>query len=90
MFNQVQIVKLVIRMIARTSVGTVVNNVVKATTPENLSMANKVMTQVGGFILSSMVSEAGANYVMKTIEMKPEETVQPKTEQTEPPVKKNE
>ena len=90
MFNQVQIVKLVIRVIASASVGTVVNNVVKATTPENLSMANKVMTQVGGFILGSMVSEAGANYVMKTIEMKPEEAVQPKTEQPEPPVKENE
>lgn len=83
MFNQVQIVKLVIRVIASASVGSVVGNVVKATTPENLSMANKVMTSIGGFILSSMISEMGANYVMQTIEAKPEATQQPKTEQVE-------
>lgn len=66
--DKTQIVKLVIRIIASTAVGNVVGNVIKMNTPANLTLTNKVLSKTGEFIITSMISEKGADYVMKSID----------------------
>ena len=83
--DKMKIVKLVIRVVASASVGTVVGNVIKMNTPLTMSVADKVMTKIGSFVITSMISEKGADYVMETIsEAVPATTVEPKPEKEEP------
>lgn len=63
MFNWLEIGKVAVSAVASMSVGAVVTNVVKATTPANVSTANKILTVVGGFVLSSMVGAAASTFV---------------------------
>jgi len=83
--DKTQIVKLVIRIIASAAVGNVVGNVIKMNTPVNLTLANKVLSKTGEFIVTSMISEQGANYVMSAIEpiIPTEQPVPPVTEPEE-------
>lgn len=61
--NWMSIGKGVVCFVASAGVGTVVTNVVKATMPANVSTMNKVLTVVGGFVLSSMVGAVASQYV---------------------------
>lgn len=59
---------MVVKMVTSASVSTVVGNVIKHTTPNNLSLAKKGLVIVGELVLSSMASAAAADYVVKSID----------------------
>lgn len=53
--------------IASLSVGTVVGNVIKATTPKNLSKLNKIGTVIGSAMISGVLGDLAVDFVEKTI-----------------------
>lgn len=57
-----------VRAVATGTVGQVVNNVVKATLPENAGRIAKASAQIGGFIISSMVGDAAADYAAEQVD----------------------
>jgi hypothetical protein len=63
-----QIIKLALRIVASASVNSVMGNALILVTPQNLSNANRVLTKLGGYIISSMVAEKGADYVVNVVE----------------------
>ena len=65
--NQLKIAKVLVSILASASVGAVVGNVVKVSTPANVSPVNKVLTSVGGYILSTMISEKASEYAVNAI-----------------------
>lgn len=62
------LIKFIAKCIISTSVGTVVGNAIKATTPTNLSAFNKVATVIGEFVLTSAAGGIVADYVVKEVE----------------------
>lgn len=72
--DAIKIAKFVVRMVISASVGSVIGNVIKASTPLTLSVSEKVMTKIGTFVLAGMAGDAGADYVMTAFEEKSEET----------------
>lgn len=71
--------KFVTKVVTSASVGVVIDNAIKHTTPIDASPINKVAAQIGGFIISSMVGDKAAQYVENELsvvfgqEDKPEE-----------------
>lgn len=58
----ITIVKSIVGLGASIGVGTVVGNVVKATTPANISKFGKIATVVGSVVLTGMVGIAAEKY----------------------------
>ena len=50
------------------SVSTVVSNLIKMSTPKDLSLVNKGMVMIGSLVLTSLAGDAAANHVAKGIE----------------------
>lgn len=59
----INIVKMVVDVVASGSVGLVIDNAIKATTPDNLNKIKKVGITVGSFILGSFVTDKVGEYV---------------------------
>lgn len=57
----------VAKVVTGSSVGIVVDNIVQATLPTDANKIAKIGARIGGFILSSMVSDYATNYVMEQI-----------------------
>lgn len=81
--NWLSLGKGAIALVASAGAGTVITNVVKATMPANISTVNKVLTLVGGFVISGMVGAVASNYVTNELDMlfptvKSEKVEQPK------------
>lgn len=55
-------------MIVSAGVGTIVGNIVKNNTPEDLKTYRKVLVKIGGFALSGMAGAASVAYVEKQID----------------------
>lgn len=61
--NTLSIAKIAIGLVASTGVSTVVGNMIKVVTPVTVSNYNKVLTVIGGFVLTGMAGKAAYNYV---------------------------
>lgn len=61
--NWLSIGKAALIFVAATGVSTVAGNIVKMTTPKNLGTLNKVLTVIGGVVISSMAGAAASQYV---------------------------
>lgn len=59
---------MVIKMVTSTSVSVIVSNVVKHTSPNDMSLLRKGFVLAGEFILSSMAGAAATEYVVKSID----------------------
>jgi hypothetical protein len=66
--NWIKLIRASAIFVTSASVGAVVSNAVKATTPSNLKTLNQVMVGIGGFIISSMVADAACVYIEKQID----------------------
>ena len=66
--DKIQIVKGVIKFVAGAGVGAVVQNAIRATTPEDISIISKVLVGIGELIIVGLLSDKGANYVMEQID----------------------
>lgn len=66
--NGLTIFKAVVEVAISLGTGTVVGNVIKATTPENMSKFGKVLVGIGSFAVSGLVSEAAVASVNRQID----------------------
>lgn len=64
----ISILKPVASIIVSASAGAVVGNAIKASTPDTVSTASKVLIGIGGVVLSSMVGDMAAKYSSDQIE----------------------
>lgn len=65
---KLEVIKLVTDAVVSTSVGMIVGNAIKATTPANLSVVRRVGLIIGGTVISSMVGDHGGKYVTDKID----------------------
>lgn len=61
--NIIPVVKTIVGAAASLSSGYVVGHAVKAVTPENLKLAGKITTVVGGFLIATVAGDLTAKYV---------------------------
>ncbi|MDF2800183.1 MAG: hypothetical protein K0S61_86 [Anaerocolumna sp.] len=61
-------IKAVSNIIVSVGVGAIVKNAIKYTTPGPLKLATKVCMGIGGFVLTSMISEAATKYTESKID----------------------
>lgn len=66
--NVVPLVKTGAGLIASLSAGNVVGNIIKATTPENLSKTKKLLTLAGGLVVSAVIADLASTYVEDQIQ----------------------
>lgn len=64
----IMLVKGISQLIVSIGVGTIVTNVVKATTPKNIGRLHKICVGLGSFVLSGIVIEKAATYTDKSID----------------------
>lgn len=55
-------IKTIIGLTTSIGVGQVVQNIVEATTPNNLSKVKKITTIVGGIVVSAVLSNSASEY----------------------------
>jgi hypothetical protein len=85
------IARFALKYFASSAVSTVVTNIVTHTTPEGLNAQKRVMTVVGGFILSSIAGAAAADYIDDVVSnMLPEKKSEQKLEKKSAEVSKGE
>ena len=63
--NILNIARYAVKTISVISVQTVVDNIVVATTPEVASVTQKIMTRLGGVVLSTYIGDAIGEYINK-------------------------
>lgn len=56
--------KNVVSIIATAGVGTVIENVIKKTTPEDISRLQKIGIRIGSLVIGAMVSEQVENFTV--------------------------
>lgn len=65
--NALPLVKFVAEGIASIGVGAVVNNAIKATTPEDLTRYQTYAVAVGSVVIGGIASKAASNYATETV-----------------------
>lgn len=60
--KKIDILKKVVTVIATVGVGAVVGNAVKATTPADLKIQQKIIVGIGAFVIGGMVSEQATKH----------------------------
>lgn len=68
MNDALSLVKNVTCLIVSAGVGAVVGNAIKASTPEELKILQKISIGVGGFVLSGMVGNFASKYTDEQID----------------------
>jgi len=63
--NALKIARYAVKVISVIAVQQVVDNVIVATTPEILSATNKIMTRIGGAVISAYIGDAISQYVTR-------------------------
>ena len=66
--NWIKIAKGLTSFVVSAGVSTIVTNVVRATTPRNIGLLNKIAIGVGGLALSGLVADQAVKYVEKEID----------------------
>ena len=61
-------IKTIISLTTSIGVGQVVQNIVEATTPNNLSKVKKITTIVGGMAVSAVLSNLASEYAEKQLD----------------------
>ena len=68
MNDALSLVKNVTTLVVSAGVGAVVGNAIKASTPEDLKILQKISIGVGGFVLSGMVGSFASKYADEQID----------------------
>ena len=66
--TKLELVKAAGLIVVNIGVGAIVNNAVKATTPNNTGPVNKVCILIGGLVLTSMISKQTNKYAEEQID----------------------
>ena len=66
--NNLSMFKAVVGFVASAGAGKVVSNIVKATTPSDISKINKVLLAVGSFAIGGIVGDQASKYVGEQID----------------------
>jgi len=66
--DKLELIKNTAELVVSFSVGTVIGNVIKATTPAEISKYQKGMIWIGSFVLGGMVGELAAKHTSKQID----------------------
>jgi len=66
--NPLNLIKTVTEIVVSVGVGAVVGNTIKLTTPAGTHVLKRVAIGVGGFVLSSMISDKASTYATTTID----------------------
>lgn len=66
--NPFNMAKTAAEFIVPLGAGAVVSNAIKASTPENARLIQKISISIGGFVISSMVAEAAVKYTTGKID----------------------
>lgn len=66
--NTLNAVKMVAGLVVSTGIGNIVGNLVKHTTPEDVKLPIKVVTNIGGFALAGFLAMKTAAYTESTIQ----------------------
>jgi len=61
------VAKVAVEFIAGASVGAVIENAIKATTPTNLKRVDKISVKIGTYVISGMLSSIGADWAVKKV-----------------------
>lgn len=61
--NKRNIAKQILTSVASLGVGTVVTQIIKHTTPVDLTPYNKVAVAIGGIVIGSMVADVTTNHI---------------------------
>lgn len=61
-------VKTIVSVIVGASAGAVVGNIIKTTTPADVKVIGKVLTSIGGLVLSSIAGDMASDYCTKKID----------------------
>lgn len=84
--NPVVIVKGVLELAASAGTGIVVGNLVKATTPDDISKFQKVMIGIGSYTIGAVLSDLSAKHISSTVDNyneKLQAILHPESEQAE-------
>lgn len=66
--NPLNLVKTVTEVVVSVGVGAIVGNVIKASIPANTHVLKRAAIGVGGFVLSSMITDKATKYATDTID----------------------
>lgn len=66
--NKLNLLKSTTGLIVSAGAGAVVGNAIKASTPEDVKTAGKVLIVIGGAVLSSMVGDMASKYTADSID----------------------
>ena len=66
--NKIDVVKTIAGIVSGIGSGVVINNIIKATTPSNLGTFSKIGVAIGGFILSSIISDKASQYAEELVD----------------------
>lgn len=66
--NIVPMVKGIVGLATSLGAGAVVGNAIKATTPENMKLASKILVGIGGATLSVIAGEVASAYIENQIQ----------------------
>jgi len=66
--NWKEVGKMVVGLVVGGSVNSVVKNAIKATTPRDLTKMGMISTEIGSWVITSMIAEAATDHVIGQIE----------------------
>lgn len=61
-------VQITVRVVTMAGAGIVLGNIIKMSTPASAHIVTKVLTGIGGFVLTSMVADSAADYAVKQVD----------------------
>lgn len=66
--KKLELIKTGVSIIVSVGVGAIVSNTIKSTTPDTAGTIKKVCIGIGGFVLSSMLTDEATKYTDKKID----------------------
>jgi hypothetical protein len=66
--NKIEMIKKIGIIVVSVGVGAIVSNTIKSTTPSSIGTIKKFCIGVGGFVLSSMISDKASRYAEQQID----------------------
>lgn len=66
--NKLQLLKAGAQLIVSVGTGSIVGNIINATTPINIGLIKKACVSVGGLVIGSMVADKASDYAGQQID----------------------
>lgn len=66
--NKLQLLKAGAQLVVSVGTGSIVGNIIKATTPVSIGLITKACVSVGGLVLGSMIADKASDYTGQQID----------------------